>query len=136
MRPRRADAGARIWVDTERNPDLPAVPGILVVRVEAPLLFTNADVVREQVRALVTTGSPRPDLVVLDGRTTPSIDVTAAAMLVQLRQDLRRLGTELVMADNVGQVRDILEVAEPRDEPPIFVTIDDAIASAAESREG
>ena len=40
------------------------------------------------------------------------------------------------MADNVGQVRDILEVAEPRDEPPIFVTIDDAIASAAESREG
>jgi sulfate permease, SulP family len=126
----------RIWVDTERNPDLPAVPGILVVRVEAPLLFTNADVVREQVRALVTTSSPRPDLVVLDGRTTPSIDVTAAAMLVQLRQDLRRLGTELVMADNVGQVRDILEVAEPRDEPPIFVTIDDAIASAAEPREG
>ncbi len=50
----------RIWVDSERNPDLPAVPGILVVRVEAPLHFTNADVVREHIRALVSDGSPRP----------------------------------------------------------------------------
>ena len=134
--PLSSDAETRIWVDSERNPGLPAVPGVLVVRVEAPLLFTNADVVREQVRSLVTSSTPRPGLVVLDGRTTPSIDVTAAAMLVQLRQDLRRLGSDLVMADNVGQVRDILEVAEPGDEPPIFVTIDDAIASAAEPREG
>ena len=150
-RPDRPDRTPRSWSLSPSLSDAPVHAGpdlgrhrtqprpsrgsrLLVVRVEAPLLFTNADVVREQIRALVTTATPRPDLVVLDGRTTPSIDVTAAAMLVQLRQDLRRLGTELVMADNVGQVRDILEVAEPEDEPPIFVTIDDAIAAASQSR--
>ncbi len=126
----------QIWVDSERNPALPAVPGLLVVRVEAPLMFTNADVVREQIRDLVTGSDPRPTVVVLDGRTTPSIDVTAAGMLVLLRQDLRRLGAELVMADDVGQVRDVLTVAEPDDEPPMYVTIEEAIAAASTSRDG
>ena len=95
--PRSGDAPstqAQIWVDSERNPDIPAVAGLLVVRVEAPLMFTNADVVREQIRDLVADSDPRPTVVVLDGRTTPSIDVTAAGMLVLLRQDLRRLGAD------------------------------------------
>jgi sulfate permease, SulP family len=60
------------------------------------------------VRELAAQASATPDglhLVVLDGRTSPSIDVTAAGMLVQLRADLRRLGADLVPAENVGQVR-------------------------------
>ncbi len=126
----------QIWVDSERNPDLAAVPGILAVRVEAPLHFTNADVVREHIRALVSESSPRPRVVILDGRTTPSIDVTAAAMLVLLRQDLRRLDSDLVLADDVGQVRDVLAVAEPDDEPPMYVTIEEAIAATSEPRDG
>ena len=125
----------QIWVDSERNPDIPAVAGLLVVRVEAPLMFTNADVVREQIRDLVADSEPRPTVVVLDGRTTPSIDVTAAGMLVLLRQDLSRLGATLVMADDVGQVRDVLTVAEPDDEPPMYVTIEEAIAAASKSRD-
>ena len=136
--PRSGDAPstqAQIWVDSERNPDIPAVAGLLVVRVEAPLMFTNADVVREQIRDLVADSDPRPTVVVLDGRTTPSIDVTAAGMLVLLRQDLSRLGATLVMADDVGQVRDVLTVAEPDDEPPMYVTIEEAIAAASKSRD-
>ena len=98
-------------------------------------MFTNSDVVRDQVRDLVADADPRPTVVVLDGRTTPSIDVTAAAMLVLLRQDLRRLGAELVMADDIGQVRDVLTVAEPDGEPPMYVTIEDAIAAATGPRD-
>jgi hypothetical protein len=50
----------------------------------------------------------RRELVVLDGSSSPSIDVTAAGMLTQLRADVRRLGGELVLSDNIGQVRDVL----------------------------
>ena len=96
---------------------------MLVVRVEAPLLFANADFVRTQVRALAAD-VPDLRLVVLDGRSTPSIDVTAAGMLVQLRADLRRMGAELVLADNIGQVRDVLATAEPEGEPPMYPTIE------------
>jgi MFS superfamily sulfate permease-like transporter len=72
-----------------------------------------------------------PDLrlVVLDGRSTPSIDVTASGMLVQLRSDLRRMGAELALAEDIGQVRDVLAAAEPEGEPPLYPTIEAALAA-------
>lgn len=126
------DAGP--WVDADRHPEYATVPGVLVVRVEAPLLFANADVVRERVRELAAAVD-HLRLVVLDGRTTPSIDVTAAAMLVQLRADLRREGAELVLAEDVGQVRDVLAEAEPEGEPPIYPSIEAALADPPRSPE-
>ena len=122
------DSRGRVWVDASRNPGLPASPGVVVVRVEAPLLFANADFVRERVRDLVSS-TEGVRLVVLDGQATPSIDVTASAMLVQLRTDLRRSGVELVLAEDVGQVRDVLVQAEPEGLPPVYVTIEDALGA-------
>ena len=109
------------------------LPGVLVVRVEAPLLFANADHVRERIRELAAA-TPELRLVVLDGRATPSVDVTAAEMLVQLRQDIQHLGGELVLADDVGAVRDVLAAAEPRDEPTIHATVEEALRAASDPR--
>lgn len=121
-----APASERVWVDRDRHPAAEPVPGVLVVRVEAPLVFANADEVRSRVRELARS-TRHLRLVVLDGRTTPSVDVTAAAMLVQLRDDLRREGIELVLAENVGQVRDLLATADA-DEPAVLPTIEAALA--------
>ena len=127
------DATDRPWIDVHRSKDYPTVPGVLVVRVEAPLLFANADFVRLHVRDLAA-GVPDLRLVVLDGRSTPSIDVTAAGMLIQLRSDLRRIGAELVLAEDIGQVRDVLAAAEPEGEPPLYPTIDSALAAVPPGR--
>ena len=116
----------RAWVDSGRHPNHPTVPGVLAVRVEGPLLFANAEYVREGVRELAA-GIPGLRLVVLDGRATPSVDVTAAAMLVQLRGDLRREGSDLALAEGIGQVRDVLARIGAEDEPPLFTTLDDAV---------
>ncbi len=121
----------RAWVDVSRTHGYPTVPGVLVIRVEAPLVFANADVVRGQVRQL-TLEEPGPHLVVMDMRSTPSVDVTAAAMLVQLRADVRRAGAELVLAGDIGQVRDVLATADPDGEPPLYRTVDAAIAAAGD----
>ncbi|WP_019146305.1 SulP family inorganic anion transporter [Aeromicrobium massiliense] len=116
------------WVDAERNPAYAQLPGVLVVRVEAPLVFANADHVRARIRELAA-GVEGLRLVVLDGRTTPSVDVTAVQMLGQLRADLRAMGAELALAEDVGQVRDVLARAgEP--EPPLHPTIEDALRTA------
>jgi MFS superfamily sulfate permease-like transporter len=100
-------------------------------------VFSNADFVRTRVRALAA-GVPHLRLVVLDGRTTPSIDVTAVQMLTELRADLARDGADLALADDVGQVRDVLRRAAPSvgsgpddGEPALHATVDDAIASLA-----
>ena len=118
-------------MDAARNPDYPTAPGVLVVRVEAALIFANADHVRARVRELAAA-TPELRVVVLDGHAVPSLDVTAASMLVQLREDVQHLGGELILAENTGQVRDVLAAAEPAGEPPVRSTIEEAISAAAD----
>ena len=112
------------WVDAREHPELSAPDGVIVVRVESSLYFANSDFVRAQIRALPDQATT---LVVIDGRTSPSIDVSAVDMLVQLREDLRRQGVELVLAQEAGQVRDVLSHVSDHGEPAIFPTVDEVI---------
>jgi hypothetical protein len=50
--------------------------------------------------------------VVLDCETIPFVDVTAARMLGEVTADLQRTGVRLVIARDIGQVRDVFAVAE------------------------
>ena len=115
------------YVDLARHPANEQVPGVVIVRVEGGLFFANADVVRARVRALAA--APGTRAVVLDGETMPSIDVTAARMLVELRDDLRRRGVELLLARGVGQVRDVLPRAG--DAERVYPTVGEAVEAAS-----
>ncbi|QDQ89963.1 SulP family inorganic anion transporter [Rhodococcus sp. WB9] len=94
-----------LWVDAERHPDLPTTPHVVVVRVEAGLFFANADHVKDRIEDLSTDDTR---VVVLDAETSPFIDVSAAQMLVQLRDVLARRGIELRVARDIGQFRDTI----------------------------
>ena len=48
---------------------------------------------------------------VVDAETIPFVDVTAVQVLDQLAQELRADGVRLVIARNVGQVRDVVGAA-------------------------
>jgi sulfate permease, SulP family len=113
--------------DVARHPENLPEPGIARLRVEGGLFFANADTVRAAVRAHAAAQGTR--VVVLDAETAPYIDVSAAHMLVQLTADLRRQGVELVIARDIGQVRDILRRAEgeaalPRAYPSVQAAVD------------
>ena len=100
------------WVDVSRQPDAVKVPTIVVLRPEAGLFFANADAVRRHVLDSIdatTTG------VVLDGESMPYIDVTAARELHKLGAELGQRGVELVLARNIGQVRDLLDAGDDED---------------------
>jgi high affinity sulfate transporter 1 len=121
------------WVDAARAAHLgrstTPVDGVLVVRPESGLFFANADGVRATVRALAARERPR--LVVVDAETIPFVDVDAAEMFATLRTDLARTGTELVIARDVGRVRDELRAAlDQEKQPPVFRDIDQAVASS------
>jgi sulfate permease, SulP family len=94
--------------DVRRHPENQLEPGVVLLRVEGGLFFANADTVRDAIR---TAAGPGTRAVVLDAETAPFIDVSAARMLVLLTGDLRRSGVELVIARDVGQVRDVLRRA-------------------------
>jgi len=61
--------------------------------------------------------------VVLDAETMPYIDVSAVRMLAELTQDLARDGVQLVVARDVGQVRDVIRRAGEDAVLPVFPTV-------------
>lgn len=110
-RPHIAVLGPRdgLWLDVHRHPGLAQRPHQLVVRVEAGLYFVNADHVRSRIEQLCTAHTR---LVVLDAETSPGIDVTAAAMLVDLRDSLAHRGIDFRIARSIGQFGDELAAAQ------------------------
>jgi sulfate permease, SulP family len=95
--------------DVERHPENTLDPHVIVLRVESPLFFANAESVRTRVRR--ATGRAGTWAIILDVATVPSIDISAAHMLESLAQELARMDVELVLAGDVGQVRDVLRTA-------------------------
>jgi sulfate permease, SulP family len=117
------------WVDLARHPGAEQASGVEVVRVEAGLFFANADHVRARIRKSAESADPRA--VVLDAETTPSIDVTAAQMLADLAHNLRSRGTRLLVARDVGQVRDVLRRVEvPEIVVGVYPSVDAAVEAA------
>jgi sulfate permease, SulP family len=94
------------FVDVSRDPAARPVPGVVVLRPESGLYFANAQAVRDQIRAAAVGDDVRA--VVIDAQTVPSIDLTAVRMLDELADDLEHDGIRLVVARDVGQVRDVV----------------------------
>ena len=112
--------------DVERHPENRQEPGIAILRLEAGLFFANAGAVRDSIRSHAAEWGTRA--VVLDAETVPSVDVTAARMLDQLARDLQQQGVQLIVARDVGQVRDVLRRANgTRSLVRAYPTVQDAV---------
>jgi len=110
------------WVDRARSADAKPEPGVVVLRVEAGLFFANSD----HVRQVVLTHADDAKTVVLDAETIPFVDVTAAEMLRALSEDLERRGVRLLIARDIGQVRDVLGGETQR----VYPTVEAAVTQA------
>ena len=114
------------WVDAERNAHAEQLPGVVVIRVESGIYFANASHVRDGVLAAVNDDT---HALILDGETSPFVDMTAAAMLGELSESLHRRHVSLLLAHEVGQVRDVLRKASPGSSERLYATVDDALAA-------
>ncbi len=92
--------------DLTRHDDATAIEGLVMIRLDAPLYFFNANVAQTQIRALVDAESPAPRGVLIDMAATADLDVTTADMLFELSGDLRARSIELLLAQVKGGVRD------------------------------
>lgn len=103
--------GTRRFSDLARNPDNEPVPGALIFRVEASLLYFNAEHVRNTVLEKLRTTPEPVRLVVCDLSTTPYVDVTSALMLVGLHANLEAAGIEFRLVEAHAAVRDLLRAS-------------------------
>ena len=101
--------GIRGYFDISNRPDAETIPGLMVYRFDASLVFFNADYFKSRIRSLVEQAQPKPRFLVLDAGTMPGIDTTGAASLGEVCAELAEKGVVLVVAAAKGPVRQMLE---------------------------
>jgi SulP family sulfate permease len=122
--------------DIERHPDYTRIPDLLVVRLEGPLFYANATLVRDRIKQLVGTSDPLPQAVVIEVSANDGLDITSAEMLEQLARTLHAAQIDVALADLRQPVvamaaRTGLLVAVGDDR--VFHTVDEAVQSLTAS---
>jgi MFS superfamily sulfate permease-like transporter len=87
--------GTRRYSDVSRHADNEPVAEILAVRVEAGIIYFNADHVMDTVLARVGSLTPPPRLVIFDLSTSANVDVAGARMFLTLERELEKQGITL-----------------------------------------
>lgn len=102
--------GTHHYADQLRHPENESIPGVLIIRVDAPLIFANAQGVKDRIRERIGD-DPTLTHVIIDLSSSPIIDVSAADMIVELSRELAEQGVSLRMAEATWQVRRMLRVS-------------------------
>jgi MFS superfamily sulfate permease-like transporter len=118
------------------HPEATQVPGLVVFRFDAPLIFANSRTFKDQIRRLAAA-EPRPRWIVVAAEPITDVDTTAADMLLDLDEELNAAGTSLVFAELKDPVREKLERYEligPLEPRHFFPTLDGALEAFADAQ--
>jgi high affinity sulfate transporter 1 len=127
-------AGLAGYHDRRLHPDGEQLPGLEILRFDAPLFFANSRTFRDQVRTLAAS-DPAPRWILVAAEPITDVDTTAADMLGDLDEELNARGISLVFAELKDPVRAKLERYEligPLDPDHFFPTLEAAVDSFRE----
>ncbi|EXI92931.1 MAG: putative sulfate transporterc [Candidatus Accumulibacter sp. BA-94] len=97
LRRRRIDGKFHDCRDDEEGVE--TVPGLLVYRLYAPLMFANARHVMNRIRTLVDAADSPVRWLVIDAQAIHDMDVTAAQRFAELHRELADEGVDVKIAD-------------------------------------
>lgn len=124
-------AGLAGYHDTRSHPEAVPLPGCVLWRFDAPLIFANTRAFRERVLALARS-QPPPRWIVVAAEPITDVDTTAADMLEELDQALNAAGINLVFAEMKDPVREKIErygLTRTIDPSHFYPTVDEAVAA-------
>jgi sulfate permease, SulP family len=99
--------GTRRFSDRQRHPENEAIPGMVILRPGASLLYFNMNYVRDTIEERVRA-EKETKLVVLDLSEVSIVDMHAAEMLAGLAGELAAKGIKVQAVEAHSQVRDRL----------------------------
>ena len=94
------------YVAVDRHPKAEPIPGLIMLRIDEPLYFFNANAARDAVLAAVSASEPPPAVILIDLGASGDFDITALDLMDTLIGDLQGRGFEVVLAQVKGPVRD------------------------------
>jgi high affinity sulfate transporter 1 len=118
--------------DMARYPDAVQIPGLLILRWDAPLFFANASLFRDMVRQRLVETAPAPRSVILAAEPITDVDTTAAEVLADLDEELNAHLVHLVFAGLKDPVKDKLVrygLLDTIDRRHFFPTLEVAVES-------
>ena len=121
----------RGWHDLRSYPDAEQVPGLVVYRFDAPLIFANSTTFRDEIRRLAAADPP-PAWILVAAEPMTDVDTTAADMLEDLDEELNERGISLAFAEMKDQVRDKIqryELTRTIDPDHFFPTVEAGVAA-------
>ena len=122
--------------DITRYPDARLVPGLVLLRWDAPLFFANAELFRDRVLEAVASSPTPVRWLVVAAEPVTSVDVTAADMLAELDDTLHAAGIELCFAEMKDPVKDKLKrfgLFKRFGEKRFFATLGEAVSGYLEA---
>ena len=102
--------------DLSRHDDAEPIEDLLIVRLDAPLYYFNANVARSQILELVDARRPAPRAVLIDLAATADLDVTTSDMLLDLVANLGARSIPVLLAQVKSPVRERLRKTGLMDE--------------------
>ena len=125
----RAD-GVKGYHDITRYPDARRIPGLVLLRWDAPLFFANAELFQERVLQAVTASPTPARRLVIAAEPVTSVDVTSADAVAELDDRLQAAGIEMCFAELKDPVKDKLKrfgLYERFGDKFFFATIGEAV---------
>ena len=96
------------FTDISEYPDAQTIPGLLVYRFDAALLFFNADYFKKRVRDLITLSDHSLRVFVFDMEAINVVDMAGLDAIEEIRSDLAAKGIAFTVARAKNQIRDKL----------------------------
>jgi high affinity sulfate transporter 1 len=118
-------AGTDQFADVSQHAENQQIPGVVIARVESGLFFANAERVHQEVLRLAARDGVKA--VLLDAEAMPFVDLSAAEMLVRLAETLHGEGKKLLLARDIGQVRELISLAKPEETIETYPTVRQAV---------
>jgi high affinity sulfate transporter 1 len=119
--------------DIARYPNARRIPGLVMLRWDAPLFFANAEFFHARALQAVESAPTPARWLLVAAEPVTSVDVTAADALVELDEDLRGRGVRLHFAEMKDPVKDKLKRFGLFDRFEYFATLGEAVKKYLES---
>jgi SulP family sulfate permease len=100
--------GTERYTDIKRHPDNQVTPGILLFRVESPLVYFNVNYVYSHIWPVIQKEISTLKIVIFDLSTSAYIDSSGARLIKKLYLNLESKGVIFKVAEAHSEVRDIL----------------------------
>ncbi|MDR9418948.1 SulP family inorganic anion transporter [Gracilimonas sp.] len=104
--------GTRDFKNKNRFSEAKSIPGVLILRVDAPFSFVNAEFFKNYILNKSMNGTDAPRYVIIDGTTIGDMDVSAMDSLLMIIETLNKEGIELYISGLIGPVRDVLRKSD------------------------